>query len=67
MEELTKQDKSVMVLVGDLGFSFFERFAEKYPKQFINAGCAEQNMILAAEGLALAGKKPYVYSGIIFY
>jgi len=55
-----------MVLVGDLGFSFFEPFQKKYPKQFINCGIAEQNMIGVASGLALAGKKPYCYSNAIF-
>ena len=66
MEELAKTDGSVMVLVGDLGFSFCEDFAKKYPKQFINCGIAEQNMVGVAAGLALAGKKPYCYSGSIF-
>ena len=66
MEELAKRDKSVIVLVGDLGFSFFESYAEKFPKQFINTGCAEQNAILVAMGMSLAGFKPYVYSGTIF-
>jgi len=66
MEVLAKNDKDVIVLVGDLGFSFVEGYAERYPEQFINAGVAEQNMIGVASGLALAGKKPYVYSGAIF-
>ena len=44
---LTKEAKSnnkIMLMVGDLGFSVVENFKEKYPKQFINAGVAEQNM-----------------------
>ena len=64
--ELAKKDKRVICLVGDLGYSFCERFQRELPKQFINCGCAEQNMILVAGGLALAGKKPYCYSGSIF-
>jgi transketolase len=66
MCEIAEKDKSVVLLVGDLGFSFCEEYAQKYPDQFINAGCAEQNMIGFACGLALGGKKPYVYSGSIF-
>lgn len=66
MEELAENDKDIMVLTGDLGYSFFESYAEKYPEQFINCGIAEQNMIGVAAGLAIAGKKPYVYSGVIF-
>jgi transketolase len=66
MSEIAERDKDVIVLVGDLGYSFMESYAEKYPKQFINCGIAEQNMIGVASGLARAGKKPYVYSGSIF-
>ena len=64
--EIAKTDKNVVVLTGDLGYSFFEQFAKDFPKQFINAGCAEQNMIGVAAGLARVGKKPYVYSNSIF-
>ncbi len=53
-------------MVGDLGFSFSERFQKELPKQFINAGIAEQNMCGVAAGLAIGGKKPYVYSNSIF-
>lgn len=66
MEELAENDKNIIVLVGDLGFSFYEEFQKNYPKQFINCGIAEQNMIGVAAGLAIAGKKSYVYSGVIF-
>lgn len=64
--EMAKADKDIILLVGDLGYSFMERFEKELPDQFINAGIAEQNMIGVAAGLALAGKKPYVYSGNIF-
>ena len=60
------EDKSVRVLVGDLGYSFMEDFQKKYPNQFINCGCAEQSMVGIAAGMALGGLKPYVYSGTIF-
>ena len=51
---LTKEAKSnnkIMLMVGDLGFSVVKNFKEKYPKQFINAGVAEQNMTGMAAGL----------------
>ena len=66
MSEIAENDKSVILLVGDLGFSFVEEYADKYPKQFINTGCIEQSLIGIAAGLAKGGKKPYVYSGSIF-
>ena len=64
--ELTKKDKDIILLTGDLGYSFLEKFQEKFPKQYINCGIAEQNMIGVAAGLAASGKKPYVYSTIPF-
>lgn len=59
-------DKDTVVLTGDLGYSFLDVFKEKHPDKFINAGIAEQNMVGVGAGLALAGKKPYLYSGAIF-
>jgi transketolase len=38
------------------------KFAERFPKQFINAGVAEQNMTGLAAGLALCGKIVFTYS-----
>lgn len=64
--KIAEEDKNVYLLTGDLGFSVFEGFAEKFPKRFINCGVAEQNMIGVAAGLALSGKKVYVYSIIPF-
>jgi len=61
-----KNDKDLILLSGDLGFNAFEEFIQKYPKQFYNLGCAEANMVGVASGLALAGKKVYVYSIVPF-
>ncbi len=64
--KLAEKDKSIYLLTGDLGFSVFETFAKRFPKRFLNCGVAEQNMMGTAAGLALSGKKPYVYSIIPF-
>jgi transketolase len=64
--DIAKNDKQVIFLTGDLGYSFYEEFVKECPNQFINAGCIEQSMIGIAAGLARAGKKPIVYSGAIF-
>jgi transketolase len=66
MCDLAEKDKDVVLITGDLGYSFIENYIEKYPDQFINAGCMEQSMVGIATGMAQAGKKPYVYSGAIF-
>jgi len=66
VERRAETDKDIIVLVGDLGYSFMEGFAERFPDQFINCGIAEQNMVGVAAGLARVGKKPFVYSGAMF-
>lgn len=64
--ELMEQDEKIWLLTGDLGFGAFEPLIEKFPDRFINCGIAEQNMMGVAAGLAIEGKKPYVYSIIPF-
>jgi transketolase len=66
MCELAKEDKDIILIVGDLGYPFSDEFARRFPKQFLNIGCIEQSMIGIACGMALAKKKPYVYSNAIF-
>ncbi len=66
LTKLAEKDENIYLLTGDLGFTVFEDFAEKFPKKFINCGVAEQNMMGVAAGLALTGKKVYVYSIIPF-
>jgi len=64
--EMAKKDKDIYLIVGDLGFNLVEPFKKEFPDRFINAGIAEQNMIGVAAGLALSGKKVFVYSIIPF-
>lgn len=69
VNELKKQmenDENVFLLTGDLGFSVFEDIKNNFGSQYINMGIAEQNMIGVASGLAMTGKKVYVYSIIPF-
>lgn len=60
--ELARSDERLWLLVGDLGYSVVEPFAEEFPDRFINVGVAEQNMIGGATGLALSGKVVFCYS-----
>jgi transketolase len=60
--ELAKADERIVFLTGDLGFSVIEPFAQALPKQFVNAGVAEQNMTAIAAGMALSGKIALTYS-----
>lgn len=49
-------------MVGDLGYSVVEPFAEQFPERFLNAGVAEQNMAGLAAGLASEGYHVFTYS-----
>ena len=60
--DIAQKDKNIFLLVGDLGFSVVEPFAEKYPDRFLNCGVAEQNMTGIAAGLAIEGYKVFTYS-----
>jgi transketolase len=59
---LAEKDSDLMLLTGDLGYGVFEEFERKYPKQYLNVGVAEQNMMGIATGLALEGKIVFTYS-----
>jgi transketolase len=59
---IAKKDKNVLLVTGDLGFGVLNEFWKQLPKQIINVGIAEQNMIGFASGLAKSGKIVYVYS-----
>ena len=58
---LAKADPNVLLLTGDHGYALFDAFRHQCPKQYINAGIAEQNMVGMAAGLARSGFKPIVY------
>jgi transketolase len=52
----------IFLIVGDLGFSVVEPFADEFPDRFLNAGVAEQNMTGVAAGLASEGYHVFTYS-----
>ena len=60
--ELAEKKPNLMLLTGDLGYAVLEPFREKFPKQFLNVGIAEQNMAGIAAGLAKEGKTVFLYS-----
>jgi transketolase len=60
--ELAKKDSRIVLITGDLGFGVVNRFMGELPKQFVNAGVAEQNMTGMAAGMALSGKIVFTYS-----
>ena len=63
---LAGRDDKVILIVPDVGFSFTEEFAQKFPTRYFNFGVTEQSCVVIASALALDGWKPYVYSMINF-
>jgi len=60
--EIAEKDTRIMLVTGDLGFGVFNEYRQRFPRQFINAGVAEQNMTGIATGLALEGRIVFTYS-----
>lgn len=62
LTKLAEKDDKIILIYGDVGFSFMEPFIKKFPKQVLNCGIMEQTMMGFAAGLAEVGMKPYVYT-----
>jgi transketolase len=54
-------DSNIVFLSVDFGAPALDLFREKLPDQFIHVGISEQNAIDVAAGLAMSGKKVFVY------
>jgi len=64
-DELYKQmtlDTDIVVISLDLGYGMFNEIRDNYSSRFFNVGASEQAGMDMAVGMALAGKKPFVYS-----
>ncbi len=59
---LARRNPQIALIVGDLGFSVIEPFADEFPERFFNAGVAEQNMTGLAAGIASEGFHVFTYS-----
>jgi transketolase len=59
---LATENPHIALVVGDLGYSVIEPFADRFPDRFINAGVAEQNMTGLAAGMASEGFHVFTYS-----
>lgn len=59
---LARVNPQIALVVGDLGYSVIEPFADEFPDRFLNAGVAEQNMTGLAAGMASEGYHVFTYS-----
>jgi transketolase len=65
--ELGKQRPDVVGMTADLGkYTDMHVFAKEYPDRFYQMGMAEQNLMLAAAGLAHEGFVPFVTTYAVF-
>jgi transketolase len=65
--ELAKTDRKIVAVTSDSrGSGKLGPFGQALPKQLIEVGIAEQNLVGIAAGLAAAGKKPFAVSPACF-
>jgi transketolase len=60
--EAMKTDPDIWLIVIDLGYKMFDAHFEDFPERTINSGASEQAAMGIAVGLALEGKKVFIYS-----
>ncbi len=62
---LKKNDDAYFLTI-DLGYKAFEPLQKDFPHRFINTGVGENNAMGVASGMAMSGKKVFVYSIVPF-
>src|SRR5689334_14490858 len=67
LQELAERDTSIVVVTSDSrGSGKLVPFGQKFPKQIVEIGIAEQNLVGVAAGLASTGKKVFAVSPACF-
>src|SRR5687767_1291033 len=67
LQSLAAQDKDIVVVTSDSrGSGKLVPFGQQFPKQMVEIGIAEQNLVGVAAGLASAGKKVFAVSPACF-
>ena len=64
--EIAEKDPRVLHLLADSGTGYDEMFRRIFPDRMFNFGIAEENMVSAAAGMAMAGKIPFVFTAGAF-
>ena len=59
---LAQRDSNIVVISADMGAPGLDKFRADLKSQFVNVGIAEANMVTVATGLALCGKKVFIYA-----
>lgn len=57
-----QKDENIFLITADLGFKLWDLHQRDFPDRFYNVGAAEQCAVGTGVGLALSGRKPFVFS-----
>lgn len=60
--QLAREDRNIVLVIADMGAPSLDKFRIDLPGQYIDVGIAEQQAAAVATGLALGGKKVFVYA-----
>ncbi len=60
--ELEKNNRDIVVVSADMGAPALDKFRRDFSSRFVNAGIAEQNALLISSGMAMTGKRVFVYA-----
>jgi len=61
-----KNDKSMVLLVGDMGFAVLDDYFANHSERVFNTGINEQATVSISAGMCLTGLKPIIYSQVPF-
>ena len=60
--DLAQKDERVYAIISDNGAIVYDKYRRDLPKQYINAGISEANLVGMAAGMARRGKIPFTYT-----
>lgn len=66
LTSLMENNKDIVVITADMGFSVFEDIQKRFPDRFFNTGITEQASMSFASGMALSGFTVYFYAQAAF-
>ena len=67
IQEQAKINRKIVLLSGDIGNKMFDEFKGDCPKQFINCGIAEANMMSMASNGSLRYETSYLHYYSFYY
>jgi len=64
--EHARRDSRIVLVNPDTAGFYCDAFQRELPEQYVNTGIAEQNSVGLAAGLALAGRRPFIFNILAF-